>query len=128
MCILYFDFCIHYGVLTTKSLVFNYTVDPLYTFHPTPTPLLLWWPLLCSLYFFVFFFLLKKFFLPCHMAHGILVPQPGIKPTPPALEGQSLNHWTAREVPLLCSLYLYVCFCLVWFVSLFCFWFFIFHI
>ena len=25
--------------------------------------------------------------------------QPGIKPEPPALEAQSLNHWTARRVP-----------------------------
>ena len=42
-----------------------------------------------------FFFLI---FWPRHAACGILVPQPGIKPTPPALEAQSLNHWTAREV------------------------------
>ena len=28
----------------------------------------------------------------------ILVPQKGIKPMPPTLEAQSLNHWTAREV------------------------------
>ena len=34
------------------------------------------------------------------MACGILVPQPGIKPMPPALEAQSLNHWTTREVLL----------------------------
>ena len=33
------------------------------------------------------------------MACGILVPQPGFEPAPPALEAQSLNHWTAREVP-----------------------------
>ena len=39
------------------------------------------------------------FFLPSPVARGILVPQPGIKPVPPALEAQSLNHWTAREVP-----------------------------
>ena len=31
-------------------------------------------------------------------ACGILVPQPGIEPTHPVLEG-SLNHWTTREVP-----------------------------
>ena len=31
----------------------------------------------------------------------VLVPQPGIKPMPPAVEVQSLNHWTSREVPLL---------------------------
>ena len=39
------------------------------------------------------------FFWPCHMACGILVPQPGIAPVPPALEALSLNHWTTREVP-----------------------------
>ena len=33
------------------------------------------------------------------MACGILVPQPEIEPIPPALEVQSLNHWTTREVP-----------------------------
>ena len=31
----------------------------------------------------------------------MLVLVPGIEPTPPALEAQSLNHWTAREVPLI---------------------------
>ena len=34
-----------------------------------------------------------------HMACGILVPQPGIKPGPTAGEAQSLNHYTTREVP-----------------------------
>ena len=34
--------------------------------------------------------------VPC----GILAPRPGIEPTPPALEAQSLNHWTAREAQL----------------------------
>ena len=34
-----------------------------------------------------------------HTAHGILVPQPGIEPVPPALEARSLNHCTTREVP-----------------------------
>ena len=29
---------------------------------------------------------------------GILVPRPGIEPSPPAVEARSLNHWTAREV------------------------------
>ena len=38
------------------------------------------------------------------MAYGILVPQPGIEPVPPALEAWILNHWTAREVPLEASL------------------------
>ena len=38
------------------------------------------------------------FFFFCHTAYKILVPQPGIKSTLPAVEVQSLNHWTAREV------------------------------
>ena len=33
------------------------------------------------------------------VACGILVPQPGTEPMPPAVEAWSLNHWTAREVP-----------------------------
>ena len=41
------------------------------------------------------------FFWPCCEACWILliVPQPGIEPTPPALEEWSLNNWTSREVP-----------------------------
>ena len=37
------------------------------------------------------------------MACRILVPQPGIEPTPPALEVQSLSCWTAREVQMFFS-------------------------
>ena len=33
------------------------------------------------------------------IACRILVPKPGIKPTAPALEAQSLNHRTTREAP-----------------------------
>lgn len=32
-------------------------------------------------------------------AHGILVPNQGVEPVPLAMEVQSPNHWTAREVP-----------------------------
>lgn len=39
------------------------------------------------------------FFGPRHPARGILVSLPGIKPTPPALDRWSLNHWTCGEVP-----------------------------
>ena len=38
------------------------------------------------------------FFWPSHMACGILVPWPGIKHVPPALEGWSVIYWVAREV------------------------------
>ena len=36
-----------------------------------------------------------------------LVPGPGIQPGSPALEEQSLSHWTTREVPIfyICSLF-----------------------
>ena len=40
-----------------------------------------------------------SFFWPCHVAYGILIPQPGIKPVPPAWGACSLHHRTAREVP-----------------------------
>ena len=39
------------------------------------------------------------FFKPCHIAFGILVPQPGIKPKPSAVKVQNPNHWTTREFP-----------------------------
>ena len=48
---LYFNFCIHHSVLTTKDLVsaHHHKIDPLYQFCPThPLPLL--YPLLCFLY------------------------------------------------------------------------------
>ena len=43
----------------------------------------------------------KKIFFGSHCAVcSILVPQPGFEPVPSTVEGQSLNHWTTREVPL----------------------------
>ena len=39
------------------------------------------------------------FFGPHSKASGILTPQPEIEPAPPAVEAQSLNHWTTRDVP-----------------------------
>ena len=46
------------------------------------------------------YFLDLFFFWLYHAAWGILVLRPGIETTPPALEARSLNHWTAREVPI----------------------------
>ena len=43
-----------------------------------------------------FFFLI---FWPRYTACGILVPWPGMEPAPREVAAQSLNHWTAREVP-----------------------------
>ena len=34
-----------------------------------------------------------------HIAWGTLVPQTGIEPAPHAMEAQSPDHWTVREVP-----------------------------
>ena len=33
------------------------------------------------------------------MTCRMLAPRPGVKPALPAVEAQSLNHWTTREVP-----------------------------
>ena len=49
---------------------------------------------LCPSFFLSFFF-----FWPLSNTCGILVPWPGIKPGPPALEVQSLIYRTTREVP-----------------------------
>ena len=38
------------------------------------------------------------FFLPHHTACRLLVPSPGTKLKPPAVEAQSLNRWTTKEV------------------------------
>ena len=46
-------------------------------------------------FFFSIFFLS---FWPHHAACGILVPQPEMEPAPPAVEAQSLNLQTTREV------------------------------
>ena len=54
------------------------------------------WSLPPLLYLFIYLFI---YFWPRHTACGILVSQPGVKPAPPALQAQSLNQWTAREVP-----------------------------
>ena len=38
-------------------------------------------------------------FGPWCLACGVLVPQPEIELVPLAVEAQSLNYWTTREVP-----------------------------
>ena len=55
---------------------------------------------------FIYFFKVMRWgctvfftFWLCCTVCGILVPRPGIKPMPPALEVQSLYHRTTREVP-----------------------------
>ena len=65
--------------------------------------------------------MLVVFFWSHHMACGILVPQPGIKPMSPSVEARILNHWTTREVPeYACGRYgsvcvsVSVCVCVCW--------------
>ena len=48
------------------------------------------------------------FFWPHSTAYAILGPCPGIKPVPSALEAQSLNYWTTREVPVI-MVFFYIC-------------------
>ena len=42
---------------------------------------------------------------------GSQFPDQGSNPRPPALEARSLNHWTAREVPIysFCNEYIILC-------------------
>ena len=55
-----------------------------------------WWSTAaCSVDFVLCF---SIFIFGC-MACGVLVPQSGIEPVPPALEAWSLSHWTSREIP-----------------------------
>lgn len=44
-------------------------------------------------------FFLTFLFWTHHEACGILVPQPGVEPRPPAVKSLSPNPWTAREFP-----------------------------
>ena len=67
--------------------------------------------------FLLFFYLLKKIFLsfwpyhlatwPYQVACGILVPWPGIQPTPPALQAQSLKPPDYQESPHFCFFLLF---------------------
>ena len=52
-------------------------------------------------YYCLYVHLPRYFCLFCLLceAYGILVPQPGIKPYPTAVDMQTPNHWTAREFP-----------------------------
>ena len=49
-------------------------------------------------FLFIYLFIYYLFIVMWHMG-SYLVPPPGVEPPPSALEAQSLNHWTAREVP-----------------------------
>lgn len=52
--------------------------------------------------FFLSFFKVFTFWLH-HAACGLLAPGPGIESVPPTLEARGINHWTAREVPVVTS-------------------------
>lgn len=44
-------------------------------------------------------------FWPCHLACGILIPQPGIDPLLPAVAVRSLNHCLGSPSQVPCKLY-----------------------
>ena len=53
-------------------------------------------PVLYGRFLFIY---ISFIFWPHCAIHGILVPKPGNKPMPSAVEAWGLNCWTAREVP-----------------------------
>lgn len=60
--------------------------------------------IMMTLYICFYFIILSVIFFLLHFlamlrACEILVPHPGIELMLPALEAQSPNHWTAKEVP-----------------------------
>ena len=75
-----------YHLETLMQSVYSFTVN---CAHP-------WWSTAaCSVDFILCF---SIFIFGC-VACGVLVPQPGIEPVPPALEAWSLSHWTSGEIP-----------------------------
>ena len=53
----------------------------------------------CTVLLYSSFYKIFIIFCLHHAACGFFIAWPGIEPVPPAVEVQSLNHWTAREVP-----------------------------
>ena len=51
------------------------------------------WTLVGCLFYLINLFLWLRL-----VACGVLVPEPGVKPLPSALEAQNLNHWTTKGV------------------------------
>ena len=68
------------------------------------------WNLVRACHLLSFFFCLW----PCHMACRVLVSPTGIEAVPPAVEAQSLNHWTTREVPAIYFFFFLIYFWLHW--------------
>ena len=66
------------------------------------------------LFYYYYYFLIKKNCLATLHGMWILVPGPGIEPAPPALEAWSVNQWTAREVPPITFIYLFILKHLYW--------------
>jgi len=63
-----------------------------------PQTILLWFLLTCQQILTLECFYFCFFFWPQWATCGILFPWPGIEPVPLAVEAQSLNHYTAREL------------------------------
>ena len=51
---------------------------------------------------------------------GILIPQPGIEPVPPAVEAWSSNHWTSGEFSTYAFFFFQFMFQMWWFLLFYC--------
>ena len=89
---------IMYSALVNFCHFFSQQFTDLYILWHVPVLNLRIYPFVYFLFKYLFLFI----FWPYQVlvaACGILVPQPGIRPTPPVMEAWNLNNWTAREVP-----------------------------
>ena len=68
---------------------------------------IIWMFTYISYYDFLYLFLSFLIFWLHWAACGVLIPQFGFEPVPPAVEAWSLNHWASGEVQLFLHLILY---------------------
>ena len=94
---------VSYAISMSAILVFsdsqgNLTlhIPGVMTFNSSP---LIWHLVILHIYLSLLPPCIYYFYWPHCAACGILVPQPGAKPTPSAVKAWSPNHWTAREAP-----------------------------
>ena len=102
-------------VAKSQTGLSNWTIRKLITVYFWASSYLLKCHTFCLWSRYVCFFCFFFFNWPYHVTYGILVPWPGIKLKPSALEAQNRNHWTSRERSQVCISLNKFAFILLWF-------------